>query len=128
VKRIHGFTLIELMVALAILAVVALTANTRTLDTLVQMQQLEARTLASWMAENEMAALRASRRNRAADPISTGTQTRRQRMAGREWRVEVAVSSTTHPWLRRVEIDVAEVDDQGEMGHRHRLVGFLGQR
>jgi general secretion pathway protein I len=123
----QGFTLIELVVALAILAVVALTANTRTWDTLVQMQQLEARTLAGWVAENEMAALRVSSRSHG-EPLPVGSQSRRHVMAGREWRVDVGVTATTHPWLRRVEIDVAELDDTGEAGRGHLLVGFLGQR
>jgi general secretion pathway protein I len=125
-RRPRGFTLIELLVALAILAIVALSANTRTMDTLVQMQRLETRTLATWLAENELAGLRAASRTQG-DGIPLGTQSRRQLMAGREWHIEVAVIGTTHPRLRRVEIDVTEARDSGEPVHGYHLVGFIGE-
>ena len=64
----RGFTLIELLIAVAIFAVVALTVYTRSGDSIRQLGALEERTLALWVAENELATLRMSRVNsRRAD-------------------------------------------------------------
>ena len=57
----QGFTLLELLIAVAVFAVVAVTVYTRSGDTLVQLQMLEQRTLASWIAQNELALARTTR-------------------------------------------------------------------
>ena len=56
--RAQGFTLLELLIAVAVFAVVAVTVYTRSGDTLVQLQVLEQRTMASWIAQNELALAR----------------------------------------------------------------------
>ena len=54
----RGFTLIELLIAVAIFAVVAITVYTRSGEAIRQLGALEERTLALWVAENELAAIR----------------------------------------------------------------------
>src|SRR4249920_527233 len=94
-KRVseRGFTLIELLIAVAIFAVVALTVYTRSGDAIRQLGALEERTLALWVAENELATLRIARAN-SDTPMPTGTTDRQVTMGGRDWSVEVRVSDT----------------------------------
>ena len=120
----RGFTLIELLIAVAIFAVVALTVYTRSGDAIRQLGALEERTLALWVAENELATLRMSRAN-SDTPMPTGTVDRQVTMGGRDWRVEVRVSETVNPWLRRADIGVSHTDTPESS--LESLTGFIGR-
>ncbi len=120
----RGFTLIELLIAVVVFAVVATTVYTRLGDSIRQLGALEERTLALWLAENELAMLRVARANVDA-PIPTGTNTRERTMGGREWRLEVKISDTTNPLLRRADIGVARADNPE--ASLESLTGFVGR-
>lgn len=120
----RGFTLIELLIAVAVFAVVAVTVYTRSGDSIRQLEALEERTLALWVAENELATLRASRSN-SDTPMPTGTVGRQVAMGGREWRVDVKISDTTNPWLRRADIQVAHAETPETS--LESLTGFVGR-
>jgi general secretion pathway protein I len=120
----RGFTLIELLIAVAVFAVVATTVYTRSGESIRQLGALEERTLALWVADNELAMLRVSRLN-SDSPMPTGTVGRQVTMAGREWRVDVKVTDTTNPWLRRADILVAHAESPEEP--LQSLTGFIGR-
>ena len=122
--RQGGFTLIELVIAVAIFAVVATTVYTRSGDTIRQLGVLEERTLALWLAENEMAMLRISRTNTDAE-IPTSTIAHQVEMGGREWRVEVRTSETSNPMLRRADITVARSETPTTPVQT--MTGFVGR-
>ena len=125
-KRPDGFTLIELLIALAIFAIVATTVYTRSGDVLRQTSGLEERTLATYLADNELAMLRMSRLSTTV-PLATGSQTRQVVMSGRSWTVTDKISDTSNPWLRRVDIDVSPQDAQRTQAPSYRLTGFVGR-
>ena len=120
----RGFTLIELLIAVVVFATVAMTVYTRSGDSIRQLGALEERTLALWLAENELAMLRVSRTN-VDSPIPTGTKTRDVTMGGRDWRVDVKISDTTNPLLRRADIGVARADKPDSS--LESLTGFVGR-
>jgi general secretion pathway protein I len=120
----RGFTLIELLIAVAVFAVVAVTVYTRSGDTIRQLEALEERTLAVWLAENELAMLRISRANDDA-PIPTGNVAHQVAMGGREWRIEVRTSDTTSPLLRRMDVTVARSD--APTTPLETMTGFIGR-
>lgn len=120
----RGFTLIELLVALAVFAVVAVTVYTRSGDTLIQLQSLEQRTVADWIAQNELALARIQQRLED-EPLALGTTSKELLMGGRDWTVTMRVESTSNPWLRRLDVAVAPARERDPA--RYQVVGYVGR-
>ena len=102
--RSRGFTLVEILVALAIVAI-ALTAGMRALAQAADSASaLKARTLALWVAQNRLAAAQ------IATPWPALGSYRGERHAGRRHASCGAKRSraTPNPAFRRIEITVAE--------------------
>ena len=121
-----GFTLIELLVALLVLAIAMSMFGTATSSSLSSLERIEARTLANWVAANQITLLRLERQV-TDEPIVTGRRTRFTHMGGREWQVESTVRPTSHPWLRRVEVRVKLTDSEHLDNWSTTLVGYLGR-
>ena len=102
-QRIAGFTLIEILVALALVAV-ALAAGMRALAQAADgAGTLKARTLALWVAQNRLAAIQIA-------PDALPRATRKATRCRPAWRScgAVSVGGTPNPAFRRVDIVVAE--------------------
>ena len=117
-SRSRGFTLIEVLVALAI-AAIALTAVSRSgAMSSTSAAEIKLRTLAGYVAENRLGELDA---RRVWPPVGVTEGLERQADIDFPWRMEVF--ATQHPLLRRVEVQVA---DPLERTHVLRtLVGVL---
>ena len=99
--RACGFTLIEVLIALAVIAL-ALLALTRTASMQVQdFDALRERTLAGWVAADVLTDTRLA----TAFP-ATGHSDGRLQLAGRSWRWTRNVSATPDAGIRRVDIRV----------------------
>jgi general secretion pathway protein I len=113
----RGFTLVEVLVALAIIAI-ALAAAVRAAGVSVDSSaQVKERMFASWVAQNHLALLTASH---AFPPIGTRTGTEIQ--AGRSYTWEESTDATPNPDFRRVEIRV-RADGQTHIAAT--LIGYL---
>jgi general secretion pathway protein I len=116
----RGFTLIEILVALALLAV-ALAAGMRALAQGADgASTLKARTLALWVAQNRLAAAQI-----AADALVAGESRGEAVQAGMAFVWNVKVSATPNPAFQRVDIAVAERDTPGYM--LARLTGYVAR-
>ena len=119
-----GFTLVEVMVALAVVAV-ALPALLVTLSQQLDgLRYLEDRTHAQWVAANRLAELRlvvGAKGSLQTDRVS-GTE----EMAGRSWYWWSEGVETEVPGFFRYEIVVSDQED-GEASPVHTLDGYLAQ-
>lgn len=102
-KPSHGFTLIEVLVALAIVAI-ALSAGVQASNALIHNAQRQGDTLlAQLCAENELVKLRLARQfPGVGDNVVTCEQ------AGRGFGVTVSVFATPNPSFRRIEAHVRD--------------------
>ncbi len=109
VKHETGFTLIEVMVALAILAVVAVAASRASSAYLSSVDVLKTRTLAHFVAQNAAADLRIQK------TWLTANSTQTINAQGRDWQVVMTTADTLTPALKDVNISVAPIID-GQAG------------
>ena len=119
-SRLLAFTLLEIMVAMAIIAITmgAIIENSTASNR--NAQYLRDKTIAGWVAMNQIALIRAKR--------EWGSQSNKQgieEMAGREWSWKMRIMKTDDPNLRRLEVSVfPQNDEQQALVTR---TGFIGK-
>lgn len=104
--RVRGFTLLECLVALAILAVALSSALRAVGSTAQSTQMLRDHTLASWVAQNRIAELRATG---AFPPI--GSNEGQAAQAGQRFVWRENIERTPNPLFRKVEVQVFDALD-----------------
>ena len=122
--RTRGFTLIEIMVSLAVFAVVAAALLKGASQTIYQTGLLQERAIASWVADTRIKEVYLAKRT-AADFPSQGSERQDAMIAGREWEIETRYLGTENRDVLRVEVDVFLSAD--EQTPRATLVGFIGR-
>ena len=100
--RRNGFTLLEVLVALAILAISAGAIITQVSQITRQTATLEAQSQALWIAENQLSQQLARGRWPKRGESSTVLT-----LAQREWLVVKTIEDTNNPALRRIDINVS---------------------
>ena len=106
-RRARGFTLLEVLIALAVVAL-ALLALTRTaMLQVADFDALRERTLAGWVAANVLAETRLA----SAMP-ATGRSDGKTELAARSWRWTRDVRTTPDSEVRRVDIQVFAGDSK----------------
>lgn len=105
----RGFTLIEMLVALAVISVAALTLIRLDAFAVRSAGDLDERTLAQIVAQNEAVTLWTDPRAPAI-----GTTSRMIDNAGRRFRVEQRVAATADPALLRIDMLVRPVGGGGQ--------------
>ena len=122
-KRRLGFTLIEVMVALVVFSVVSVALVKNTTTSLRQSGMIEDRTIAWWLAENEMTSLRMLPRSDDSYPNS-GKSRKVVEINDGSWDVETTVEATENDYVRRIVISVYRENQEDS---KARLIGFLGR-
>jgi len=120
----HGFTLLEIMIALAVFATVGAALVKNAALTVRQTGLIEEKTIAVLIAENELDRYRLAPRDPAAF-AGTGRDRTPVRMAGRDWEVVTDVRPTDNENVRRIEVSVYREDNLDRAVTT--LTGFLGR-
>ncbi len=106
-KYYQGFTLLEVMVALAILAVVAISASQASRSYLLSVQNIKTRTLAHFVAENTLVDLRVNQ------VWLTSPMTRQVNEQGQQWQVTITPQNTMVDTIKQISIAVAPINQHG---------------
>jgi general secretion pathway protein I len=120
--KTRGFTLLEVLVALAILAL-ALMAALRAGSVAAQNEgEIRARQLADWVALDRLEEYRARR-----VWLPVGSNTAEAVQGGMRFRLEEKISGTPNAQFRRIDIHVfsAEVNNATNAGALSRFTSFL---
>ena len=122
VKR--GFTLLEMLIAVVIIAVVGISISSAVGGVASQTFSLERRTMAHWVGQNQIHRMRIGLRLNM-QPLAEGKDSTRIYMGQRDWEVRTTVKSTDHPWMRRIEVDVYELQEGDRVGPFDHQVAFV---
>ena len=105
-RRSRGFTLIEVLVAVAVLALslgAFISGGSRYAD---HARHIQDKSMALWVARNKLVEYQV-----AENWPETGTSDGRADMGGREWRWESEVEESPDPAVRRADIRVYRIVD-----------------
>lgn len=114
-----AFTLLEVLVALAVLTMGIGTVIKVSAGQTTQLSYLKAKTFALWVASNKANEIKLGKWP------ATGSTSGYETMANQEWSWRIKVSNTTDKDLRRLDIDVNRANEEGEP--LVRFISFVGK-
>lgn len=120
IRQQNGFTLIEVLAALIIVALGMMAVIQAVSQTASNSAYLREKTIAHWVALNQLTETRLKRTPPPIDETSDEVE-----MAGREWRWTMTVTQTPVESMRRIDISVrpADADPDSSMAS---ITGFYG--
>ena len=104
-----GFTLVEVMVALVFVAFGLVTVLQVVTSYVGNINELEKRVLASWIASNHIAQIRFEAET---DRVKSGGDTERVKMGGYRWRSRASITETDVDRVFLLEVEVTEESDR----------------
>ena len=119
IRRDHGFTLLEVLVALTIVAVGLLAVSSAAGNSSRNAVTLRDDTFAQWVGLNELTMLRVAQSWPNDDSLNGDAD-----MAGEKWHWKATMTKTADPGLLRVDIDVTAPEKPDDVVVT--VTGFMG--
>lgn len=119
-QRLQGFTLLEVLIALAVLALAMGAVIKATSDYTSNQSYLRDRTMAMWVARNVLVEFQIR-----DEWLSVGERKGTREMGSQEWRWLTRISQTEEPELRRLDVEVYPLDSDDDENPVSVLSGFL---
>lgn len=107
IKHLEGFTLLEVLAALAVISIALVALFTSLSQGTRLTSRVEERMIGNWVASNVMTELKT-----ASSWPEIGEENSDIEMAGRTWHVNQAIEQTQDENIRRIEVTVS-VDNKG---------------
>ena len=117
----RGFTLIEVLVALAIAAIGLAAVLSVVTNSARNASYLRDKTLASWIGQNHLTEVRVSGTMPSVDKTNGELD-----FAGQKWKWEQTVTQTDVPGMRRIDVAV-RLSDQPAESPIANVTGFVGR-
>lgn len=114
-----GFTLLEVMIALAVFAISAIALLSQSNQGINQTTYLQEKTYALWIAENTLTELHLKN-----DWPALGDNNQRIHQFNRQWLVNTSITGTAEKSLRRIEVEVSLADTHSPLSS---LRSYIGQ-
>lgn len=105
-RTVGGFTLLEIMVALAVFATLAAAVFSASHAVIGQGRGVEQRLFAAWLADNRLNELRLGKN------LALGQHTRQVSLDRRDWHVQQHLSATADRRLLKAEVAVSLVGQE----------------
>ena len=118
-KTSAGFTLLEVMIALAVFAISAIALLSQTNQGVNQALYLEEKSYALWIAENTLTEIRLK-----PEWPPLGKDNIQLSQFNRDWQVETEVTNTDEKSLRRIEVSVSRLNEDKVLSL---LRGYIGK-
>jgi len=117
----HGFTLLEVLVAMAILSMGMIAVFSGMSQSLNVTARLRDKTLASWIALNQITELQVT-----GEYPRAGNRSDQVEMANVDWVYEMQISNIPQIEMRRIDITVSFADSPDDI--LSTVIGFIGPR
>ena len=119
-----GMTLLELLVALAVFSISAIAILDTVWSTSREVQYQESRTLAHWIASNELDQQRLKLTHNSPSPFpNIGVSRSEIEMSNRQWFIVTKVEATARKDMRKMTVEVRLEQDGQLLGMRDWFFG-----
>ena len=122
-KRLKGFTLLEVMVALVFFSLIGMVLQQVTASTVNQYLAVRYKMFSSWLAENKLTELQLSKSLAPAKESKEDIE-----FANEEWKIVTKIKTTENPDINKVDVEIYHIDaSTNDKNKKLTLTGFIGR-